>query len=379
MLFQSALIVFRWALCLSAAIPTGLLGQEVYRIPEAVDCAACSVALDTVAILGTPNDAVILMPESRFETLADGSIIAYQTSDPGVLVHYGPEGEFLRAFGREGQGPREFSSLIEGLRVAQGDSLLLLDRDNRRVAVLDPRFETAYTVPINGDLYDVFSLGSGRLLVQGWLPVDEAIGFPLHVVSAESHQTSPVHAARQTGMPPVGIPPTPADVDPKSGLGWLVGWYDYTLTEFDAATGELRRFRREVPWLPPAPTGIRDLNLRAHDPKAIAYDLQIDAEGRVWVALWVEESEGAGSIAPEQPQPNASDRSRRFDTIIEVFDPSLGAVVVSERFDRSFGRFAGPGRISLVTEDRTGYQRWAILSLRLQGLTPHTVRNDGPG
>lgn len=98
---------------------------------------------------------------SAVRRLSDGRVAVSGGQD---LRLYSAAGEFLGAFGREGEGPGEFRR-IRGLERIAGDTLILLDFDNR-VTVVAPDLTLArtFTLPLFTDA--IYDLDGGTLLVE---------------------------------------------------------------------------------------------------------------------------------------------------------------------------------------------------------------------
>jgi hypothetical protein len=99
--------------------------------------------------------------------LADGSILVFEFPFPGQpsLRQYGPEGRYMRAFGRPGQGPGEFRAPT-GLAQLPDGRILLGDSQNGRINVYTPE----------GTAADSWRLIGYPAIIRGreWLTVDTA-------------------------------------------------------------------------------------------------------------------------------------------------------------------------------------------------------------
>lgn len=80
--------------------------------------------------------------------MSDGRI-AVANSGSKELRFYGPDGEFLSASGRDGEGPGEFRELGQLYRLP-GDSLVIYDWRTRRLSLMDPQgnFVRSTSVPM---------------------------------------------------------------------------------------------------------------------------------------------------------------------------------------------------------------------------------------
>ena len=101
----------------------------------------------------------------------DGSLVLANRASQ-ELRSYSPEGEFLGAMGRRGEGPGEFRNLQRVKLVA--DTVFALDYDGR-VTVVGPDMELVrvFALPFNVD--DIHSLGDGTVLGEStvWAGLEE--------------------------------------------------------------------------------------------------------------------------------------------------------------------------------------------------------------
>lgn len=94
----------------------------------------------------------------------DDGRIAVANAGTHEIRFYDPEGRFLSAAGREGEGPGEFRA-IRDLRRYRGDSLAVLDRRLQRLTLLGPdgthvREATLHPAPVNPRLLGALEDGS---------------------------------------------------------------------------------------------------------------------------------------------------------------------------------------------------------------------------
>ena len=101
----------------------------------------------------------------------DGSLLLASRASQEIL-RYSPEGEFLGALGRPGEGPGEFSNLQRVELVA--DTAFALDYDGR-VAVVGPDMELVRTFMLPHQVSDIHFLGDGTLLAESrvWTGLEE--------------------------------------------------------------------------------------------------------------------------------------------------------------------------------------------------------------
>ncbi|WP_423930783.1 hypothetical protein [Candidatus Palauibacter sp.] len=93
--------------------------------------------------------------------LSDGRVVV---SGQQEIRLYAAAGEFLGSFGREWEGPGEFRQ-IRGMERVSGDTLLLLDYDERVTVVTpDLTLSRTFSLPLFTDA--IYDLGGGTLLVE---------------------------------------------------------------------------------------------------------------------------------------------------------------------------------------------------------------------
>lgn len=98
----------------------------------------------------------------------DGDIYIYDGNSHRVLK-YGPEGQFLLAFGRQGAGPGEFDQVTRLYADSRG-RLVVADRGNGRISVFDGKGNMVLNQPQLRirSIRDIKELPGGRFLVSGW-------------------------------------------------------------------------------------------------------------------------------------------------------------------------------------------------------------------
>lgn len=155
----------------------------------------------------------------------------------------------------------------------------------------------------------------------------------------------------------------------RLGGFWAAHSQRYLLERWDR---ELRVpvqvIEREVPWFEPYEEyGGSVLEVR---PNPFLRAIQEDEDGRLWVLI---------SVADEnwEPMPPAqvtdgmrvisdAQMNRLHDTVIEVIDPEMGAILAAHRVDELLSQwFAGPGTVYSYAEDEVGHPWYRIYRLRL--------------
>ena len=139
-----------------------------------------STSPDVVIGREADRDSVLLFDVQAAVTLSTGAI-AVANGGSHEIRYYDPDGGFMRATGRRGDGPGEFRSLRYLARLPE-DSVLAFDRGHQRVSVFDPdgRFVVSWSTVANGappgqDVVGVTR--SGDVVMRGFVGGDpQAVG-----------------------------------------------------------------------------------------------------------------------------------------------------------------------------------------------------------
>lgn len=309
---------------------------------------------------------------------ADGRIYVGDTQALEVRV-YSPEGQFLRRFGRDGEGPGEFRN-ISGLARAPG-GVGVLDGRLARVTVFDADGAVVRTVRIERP-YLIFEHGAamafddrGRYYDRTLIPAQQGLGGQIGVVTygpdgavldsaVVGSQARDQVLVERDGRAIMSFP------RPFSPRPWLALGTDGTIyfTEGDAyrivqvspADDTLRVIRRRLRPRPvteadrdsaraiiegryrraadmPAPPGIA-----IPDVKPVIADLTVDALGNLWVQSF-----------PDPSWP-------RYEWWVHDPDGRYLGLVVTPRMDVME---VGSDYVAGVTTDELGVQRVLILPL----------------
>ncbi|MDZ7773365.1 MAG: 6-bladed beta-propeller [Balneolaceae bacterium] len=117
---------------------------------------------------GTDESAPLLGGIANVATGPEGDIYLYD-SDNGRIFVYGPDGSYLRAFGRSGEGPGEFGS-ISDMVVDRQNRVIVSDFGNARFSLFDEEGDLIKREPLHGlrSARDMTELPDGRFAVTGW-------------------------------------------------------------------------------------------------------------------------------------------------------------------------------------------------------------------
>jgi len=127
----------------------GVLIVENHR-PQWSDSAGWLLSDEPIFQLGQADGDTLLEFNRirRSVTLADGRIAIALGQQPQIRL-FDRSGHFVTAFGRPGQGPGEFRSLNSIQRI-DGDTIVALDTQGRRITAFAPDGSVAWLVDIRG-------------------------------------------------------------------------------------------------------------------------------------------------------------------------------------------------------------------------------------
>ncbi|MGH7475627.1 MAG: 6-bladed beta-propeller [Longimicrobiales bacterium] len=149
---EGVCLMVGWALAAQ-----GLAAQERVNLPAADQ---------VLSGAPTPLFSVGAADGEEWETFGDVVAVAFDAANnlyvldrqgARVLV-YGPDGRFLRAIGKKGNGPGEFQ-FPTGLAITTDGRIVVADLANRNVSILEPTGELVRTVPFPQDV----ALGTQQL------------------------------------------------------------------------------------------------------------------------------------------------------------------------------------------------------------------------
>ena len=275
----------------------------------------------------------------------NGEWVVVDQFRPTEVEFFSPSGRWLRALGREGEGPGEFQEAWF-LGVLPDDGLLVLDPGLGRITHFDPNLEvigTTATIPSAN--YAAF-LGSGEVVVSARISSRDKVGLPLHTID-QSGQISASFGAD----PPIrnwGDPlKTMRRISPSgSGAVWSAGLEEYSVERWTTQGRRTAHFRREVSWFPPPEPGKTHDRIR-DPPVPWVYAVHEDDEGLLWVMIHVADENWSDAfvekMGPLGPTKGVDDWNLYRDSILEVIDPRRGVVIASKRFDPQFFGFTRQG------------------------------------
>lgn len=124
-------------------LPTRISGQqpEVVRVDAEPTCTTCRVEFDTIAVVGSLADSVLIPDATGGLVVAAGDtiVIGKHFLGPERNLVFAPNGTLVRTIGREGEGPGELLPSTIGLRPYDDSRVLVVQRGRLSVINLEGR------------------------------------------------------------------------------------------------------------------------------------------------------------------------------------------------------------------------------------------------
>lgn len=346
-----------WWLVLSASWAHAT-AQERVVVSDAPAC-DCHLEVELVTTLQDLDGRAGLSRPLVVERAGDARYLVVPTTRQGALLEFDESGAFRRTIGRPGQGPGEFGVIL-AIRPGAGDSTLVMDAGNRRLAILDAALNVARTarLPVIGGWFG--AVGEGGLLVLSGIPgrTAESLDRVFLLDSSLSIERSFMPApARGLDTRIESLRRRLAVA--KSGVVAVSHWSRYAIEVWRADGTHEKTLVREVDWFPADEVG-RDGSSGPISPVQEAP--RIDEDGRLWTVTHVRDEDWEESFGPARTRAGRSatglskaNRDDLYDSVIEVVDLESGRLIASRRVDAHVAFISNAGHAASYREDRIGY------------------------
>jgi hypothetical protein len=203
------------------------------------------------------------------------------------------------------------------------------------------------------------ALGGDRAVLAVALRTPSRVGLPLHLVE-DGKVVRSFGSLRGAYRPDIPYFDERTVAPAGPGSVWAAQPSRYVIEQWSTDGRKLRELRRSVGWFPPL---LRSWSLSpSQPPPTLLHQVWQDRAGRLWVSIGVPDRRWRSQLRPGGPHGyRVADRTRFYDTIIEVIDPRRGVVLASRRFDERV-HFMGEDRIGAVVEegDVPRYVVWRV-------------------
>lgn len=352
-------VVFLAAGLVSASVATA---QERVTIDATPSCEGCTLRLTKVATLGAPSGLGELGVQPTINAAGDGRFYVWDTIEPGKILVYDSTGRYVRAFGREGQGPGEYTRPLHV--ISRGpDTLQVVDVVQRRATTLTADYQVmaVQTLPLSFPRY--IELGGGHLVVNGLVQSRSAFGLSLHVLDRS------FNVLHSFGPDPTVIPGQRyRQVRALAAAGdsqfWAAPSNRFAVELWDTDGNFRLELLREAPWFQEwtEPSNIP----RLARPKPQLVGIHQDADRHLWVLIQLADANyRPGSQAADERILEYPEVAQYYDTIIEVWDISRRRVILSQRVDLHLHPFIGRGLVFSARQEADGIPYYDIWRLEL--------------
>jgi hypothetical protein len=335
-------------------------------------CTDCQIAIEPVAAFGAA-DGNAALPGMVRTIVRDsrGRLLVGAFNADRVLV-FDTTGQLDTTFGRKGEGPGEFGGGIPIIVRSRGDSIVVYDGGNDRLAAFSGEFEPGWTAA------DITTFGGGSLVALrdgGFVRSGESgrganrSRAPLHLLDTEGRLVRSFGADSADPTAPGTMYPTLAAT--SDGQVWAANRSRYRLILWSTDGTPIRTIERSVEWFPSRASSAAVTPDQAPVPAIDA--IHLDDEGRLWVFIEVGAPDWSDGLGPAEDGAHGirypvTDPELVYETVIEVLDATTGELLASTRVPQRIGIVVDDGLAASDFEDSTGVPRVQLMRL--------TLRND---
>jgi len=341
-------------------------------IPDALSCPQCTIIFRPVATIGDTIGPGLLLNRPA-AVLRDRSQRFWVVPASGPPLVYDQRGKFVATVGRPGRGPGEFDQPI-GALLLPGDSILVIDGGLFRATVIDPKLKAGRSIRMREPLYPgVLLQWPTSVILRGTPALEPPSHRSLHDVSFQQNEAQTRRSFGRGGtMMRMGGSTARFQTlaAARDGGLWSANSYRYELHKWTDQGEHVESFHRQPGWF--AKDSPVWLGNPGTPPPPVVAAIQEDQEGLLWVFLripaetwrigWTRAPVGAREVPA-----SLIDIEKLFDTMIEVIDPRVGAVLARERLKGYLIRVTDHHQVSIYAEDQDGNPIIRVIGVTLVG------------
>jgi hypothetical protein len=321
-------------LALGAALSSGeLAAQSLIAIGEKPVCPRCTIELrKVVTLVGTPE--VALSYYSRVAVQSNAYVVG-PTFSEGQLLVFDKAGNAVTTFGRQGQGPGEFSGSSLQVLVGPGDSVHVLA--GGKWVVLSPEYTYVRSTVLPGDPVYADVTSDGYLLASILPHGPSAAPDPIRLIAPQSGKT--IRALPTRHYAEDGEMDWMRGVSASGETVWSHHVNRYEIRSYSLADSSQRVWKHDGGWFS-AWAGTRPAT------RALPHLVGVQCVDSL---LFVYAAVGDTRWRPPAPVrgqerrriPGAEDLGRMFDGVIEVVNRHTGAVLAHIRLPLPYKPVSG--------------------------------------
>lgn len=360
----------RWAgLLLAGMVSCGPETSDVHsffsdgcRLDRTVaePCTSC-LQLDLATTLGAADDAGFLTDRGTLGDIVRDDSGNYWVGQRDQIKLFDSTGTFITAVGRAGQGPMEFA-FAQPMHTDSLGRVHVFDNRNARVSVIGPDLTLRETraLPATAVMAMTPVADGSRYAIQAWMPDEERIGLPIHVVDGEKTIKS-LGAGPELAQGAEGLTSFTAQRRLTTGPdGYIFSshYYDYIVEAWSEDGLRLGRLAGPVLHEGPRVPGPWTWE---NPPWNEIHDIMVDSSHRLWIVFryrrpdWknamveLPGPQGQVVLAPEDGRLSSYYHSR-----IDVVDLHTCSTLASQWRDGVLMTFVKEGMVSEVAYDDVG-------------------------
>jgi hypothetical protein len=351
-------------------------------------CGSCTIELDPIGAIGSPDDAVVPAILPRVLRDSRGRTYSFAFHIPGhPIIVYDSAGRFSSVIGRRGNGPGEYE-LVNAATVGPGDTLHVA-HNSSRISLFSPTGEFVRTVSTAiWRIQELLVPGNGSHAIAGLFPSAAAAGLSLHLHDASGEYERSIGSVDllDTG----GESTRMLAVGPEGSI-WASERSNYRLEKIDRF-GEVTRIIGVVP-LPewgslliadeveadnkrkrgfidatamvmsrpehmPFPPTFRISSLHAPDSRQVWAALHVAAPGWREVRMRYDPRAGTDVVPMDDMSPEL------YHTVIDIIDVASGNVIARRQVP-GYGALANDGTFVLSRYNANGEIEVTLFRVRL--------------
>ena len=279
-------------------------------------CADCGLELTEVVRFGDADGPGTIESTAPRVTWSEqpGYVVASSTS----LQIFDDDGRFVRRIGREGDGPGEFSRVIDAHVV--GGQLVALDNANRAWSIFNLAGEFIERRPYGYATGPFVPLGSSRVVVVAMDQSPEVAGLPLHLAHIDSGVPSRHFGSWYEWEDTPYADVVQGSVVSRPGTVWWGAAGSPRIQEWSVDDELLRVVEGELPWFPKVTEFI---DPATEPPSTLLRSLALDGREHLWMTVRTADPrwrEVELERTPEGYRVPPASRHDYLDTRLDIFD-----------------------------------------------------------
>ena len=330
--------------------PDSFYGDGCILDMEAALCEDC-IEFEHVARLGgEPLGPGFLVDEGTMNDVVRDSLGNYWVGQNEEIKVFAPDGTFLRAVGRRGEGPMEFDRAAP-MHTDRLGRVHVFDNGHMRISVIGEGLTLVEEKGLPARVSSKAPLDDGkRYVVQASIPDPEHAGMLLHIIDGSgilnSFGTWDEPGAQSGGLPGDGSSDLRVVVSPD-GKVFAARQYDYAIAAWSLDGSRLGMLE--------GPT-LNEERFSAAPPSAdnplpnILGDIRVDSKGLLWVSLMIRRPDWLKNLMADAAgdASRAPTANRIWHGRVDVIDLATCTTVASKSSDQFL----------LLLDDRTilGYE-----------------------